>query len=154
MKTIIVFETIIGYISVIEDNGYITDIIFGKIDDTNATSTPLLLQVKTQILEYLAGNRKVFDFPITFSASPFTESVWQGITQVPYGKTITYSQLASLVGNPQAQRAVGTACGKNRLTLIIPCHRIIGKTDGIGGFGGDVTIKKALLALESKYSSE
>ena len=102
----------------------------------------------TQLDEYFFEGRKKFDVAFKISPTNFRLKVYQEMQKIPYGKSITYSDLASKVDSPKAFRAVGTACGKNPLPLIIPCHRVKAKS-GLGGFTGGLNIKRFLLSLES-----
>ena len=102
----------------------------------------------TQLDEYFFEGRKKFDVAFKISPTNFRLKVYQEMQKIPYGKSITYSDLACKVGSPKAFRAVGTACGKNPLPLIIPCHRVKAKS-GLGGFTGGLNIKRFLLSLES-----
>ena len=101
----------------------------------------------TQLDEYFFEGRKKFDIAFKISPTNFRLKVYQEMQKIPYGKSITYSDLAGKVGNPKAFRAVGTACGKNPLPLIIPCHRVKAQS-GLGGFTGGLDIKRFLLNLE------
>ena len=102
----------------------------------------------TQSDEYFFEGRKKFDIAFKISPTNFRLKVYQEMQKIPYGKSITYSDLASKIGSPKAFRAVGTACGKNPLPLLIPCHRVKGKS-GLGGFTGGLDLKRFLLNLES-----
>ena len=101
-----------------------------------------------QLDEYFFEGRKKFDIAFKISPTNFRLKVYQEMQKIPYGKSITYSDLAVKVGSPKAFRAVGTACGKNPLPLLIPCHRVKGKS-GLGGFTGGLDLKRFLLNLES-----
>lgn len=101
-----------------------------------------------QLEDYFAGHRTSFDLPLAPVGTPFQRTVWQALTEIPYGKTISYGELARRIGNPQASRAVGLANGANPLPIVVPCHRIIGADGSLTGFGGGLDIKRQLLALE------
>ncbi len=122
--------------------------IVAKSDDT-----VLIKTVKHQLKEYFCGVRKIFDFPIIYTGTDFQKQVWEEIKNIPYGKTITYSELAYRIGKPSSCRAVGTACGKNNLLIVIPCHRIVGKNGNITGYAAGLEIKKKLLNLENSIIS-
>ena len=100
-----------------------------------------------QICEYLAGKRREFDLPLQPDGTPFQQRVWSGMQRIPYGQVRSYGELASMIGYPRAARAVGSACGANRILLLIPCHRVVAK-NGIGGYGGNIALKRRLLSLE------
>ncbi len=101
-----------------------------------------------QMKEYFAGERQIFNLPLQPSGTPFQLKVWRTLVDIPYGTTITYSELAEKVGNPGASRAVGNANGKNPLVIIQPCHRVIAANTKLGGFSAGTYRKKLLLGLE------
>lgn len=101
-----------------------------------------------QLREYFAGKRAEFDLPLAPKGTAFQRSVWRQLQEIPYGETISYGELARRVGNPKASRAVGSANGANPLPIVIPCHRVIAGNGTLGGFGGGLPTKQALLALE------
>jgi methylated-DNA-[protein]-cysteine S-methyltransferase len=103
-----------------------------------------------QLGEYFDGCRKEFELPLALEGTAFQRAVWQRLREIPYGQTISYGELARRVGNPKASRAVGSANGANPIPIVIPCHRVIAADGKLGGFGGGLPVKKALLALEAK----
>jgi O-6-methylguanine DNA methyltransferase len=107
-----------------------------------------------QLQEYFAGKRRTFDLTVDFAGSELQEKVWHGLQQIPFGKTLTYGELARRVGFPRAARAVGAACGSNPLPIVIPCHRVIGSDGSLHGFGGGLWRKQALLELEGARQKE
>ena len=109
-----------------------------------------LTETARQLREYFAGKRITFDLPLEPDGTNFQKAVWKNLCEIPYGKTISYGELARRVGNPKASRAVGAANGQNPLPIVVPCHRVIGSTGKMTGFGGGIPVKEALLALESK----
>lgn len=109
---------------------------------------PIFREAEKQFADYFAGIRQEFDLPLKPQGTPFQMSVWRELQQIPYGTTISYGELARRVGNPNASRAVGLANGKNPLPIVIPCHRVIGSTGKLVGFGGGLPRKIALLELE------
>lgn len=111
---------------------------------------PLLSELKSQLKEYFAGNRKEFDLPLSLQGTPFQVKAWQTLLEIPYGKTFSYSDQAKKMKQPKAVRAVGTANSKNPICLIIPCHRVTRSDGTLGGYAGGVQIKQRLLELESK----
>ncbi|MEG2404868.1 MAG: methylated-DNA--[protein]-cysteine S-methyltransferase [Oscillospiraceae bacterium] len=110
----------------------------------------ILLCTKTQLNEYFSGQRKIFNLATKAEARPFTKSVWQALCEIPYGKTATYSEIASKIGKPTAARAVGRANHVNPLMIIVPCHRVIGKNGTLTGYAGGIDIKQALINIEAK----
>jgi len=111
---------------------------------TNAT----LLQLEEELGRYFAGQLREFTVPLDYPGTPFQQLVWDRLLRIPCGETISYEQLADDVGRPGAQRAVGTANGANRIAIVIPCHRVINKSGGLGGYGGGLDRKQFLLDLE------
>lgn len=111
--------------------------------------TPLSQQAHTQLTEYFSGERTAFSLPIAYPhGTPFQHSVWNALRNIPYGETRSYEDIAVVIGNPKAVRAIGQANTRNPILLLVPCHRVINKNGTIGGFGCGVEIKKQLLQLE------
>jgi methylated-DNA-[protein]-cysteine S-methyltransferase len=108
---------------------------------------PILEATATQLEEYFAGERTDFDLAMELDGTPFQQEVWTELTRIPYGETISYGELARRVGRPKGPRAVGQANGRNPIPIIVPCHRVLA-SNGIGGYGGGLKVKRALLALE------
>jgi methylated-DNA-[protein]-cysteine S-methyltransferase len=102
-----------------------------------------------QLTEYFAGTRKEFDITLAAEGTPFQDAVWKAISSVKYGESITYSELARRAGHPGAVRAAGTATGRNPITIMVPCHRIIGSDGSLTGYAGGLDRKRALRELES-----
>jgi methylated-DNA-[protein]-cysteine S-methyltransferase len=105
-----------------------------------------------QLEEYFAGTRKEFDLPLHLSGSDFQVQVLKELQQIPYGETTSYGEIARRIGRPKAMRAVGAANGRNPIPIIIPCHRVIGSSGDLTGFGGGLDTKEALLRLEAENS--
>jgi methylated-DNA-[protein]-cysteine S-methyltransferase len=110
---------------------------------------PLLLEAEGQLSEYFAGQRTQFDLPLEPRGTAFQTRVWQALREIPFGQTKSYMDLAAAIGSPEAIRAVGAANGKNPLSIIVPCHRVIGADGSLTGFAGGLHVKAALLALEA-----
>jgi methylated-DNA-[protein]-cysteine S-methyltransferase len=106
--------------------------------------------VRAQLAEYFAGARREFDVPLKLAGTPFQQRVWQELVQIPFGTTLTYAQLAQRVGKPTASRAVGHANGRNPISIIVPCHRVIGADGKLTGYAGGVDKKQWLLAWERR----
>lgn len=111
------------------------------------SSTPFARPI-AQLDAYFAGRLRDFDLPLAPQGTPFQLRVWQELQNIPYGQTISYGELARRIGNPSASRAVGLANGANPLPIVIPCHRVIGASGKLTGYGGGLPIKEKLLALE------
>ena len=107
-------------------------------------------QVETQLSEYFAGRRTIFDLPLETIGSPFQLRVWRALREIDYGKTMSYRELARRIGRPTAARAVGAANGSNPISIIIPCHRLIGASGALTGYAGGVEKKRSLLDLEAR----
>jgi len=107
-----------------------------------------LAEATRQVTEYFAGSRKTFNLPLAPQGTPFQQRVWQELLRIPHGEAISYGELATRVGNPKASRAVGAANGHNPISLIIPCHRVIGSDKSLTGYGGGLNVKEALLTHE------
>ena len=109
---------------------------------------PVLAQARRELAEYFAGRRRRFDLKLQPQGTPFQLSVWQALLEVDFGRTSTYGALAAKVGRPTGARAVGAAVGANPMSIVVPCHRIVGSTGALTGFGGGLERKAKLLALE------
>jgi methylated-DNA-[protein]-cysteine S-methyltransferase len=110
---------------------------------------PILLEAERQLGEYFAGGRTRFELPLEPRGSKFQKAVWRALTEIPFGHTRSYFDIAKRIGSPKACRAVGAANGKNPLPILIPCHRVIGRDGTLTGFGGGLHRKATLLALEA-----
>jgi methylated-DNA-[protein]-cysteine S-methyltransferase len=108
--------------------------------------------VRSQLAEYFAGERKEFDLPLSLSGTEFQVLVLEALQQIPYGETTSYGAVAKQIGRPKAMRAVGAANGRNPIPIIVPCHRVIGTSGDLTGFGGGLDTKAALLRLEAENS--
>jgi AraC family transcriptional regulator, regulatory protein of adaptative response / methylated-DNA-[protein]-cysteine methyltransferase len=115
-------------------------------------ASPLLAQLRIELAEFFAGERQQFTVPLVYPGTPFQQAVWAELLRIPYGRTISYEELARRVGRPGAQRAVGMANGQNRIGIVIPCHRVVNKSGKLGGYGGGLWRKQFLLDLEGKTS--
>lgn len=111
---------------------------------------PVLLETERQLGEYFAGKRKTFSIALDMRGTRFQKDVWEALLAIPFGETRSYGQLAKQLGNPQATRAVGAANGRNPLSIVVPCHRVIGSSGKLTGFAGGLEMKAHLLGLEGK----
>jgi methylated-DNA-[protein]-cysteine S-methyltransferase len=144
-------QTEIGPLTtMVDESGVVVGVRFGKAEaradrvlDPEATK-----DVDKQLLQYFAKEREEFDLPLNPKGSDFQQQVWQAIAQIPYGQTRTYGQIARQLGDPHASQAVGQAAGANPIPIIIPCHRVIGASSALVGFGGGLATKEKLLHLE------
>lgn len=113
---------------------------------------PLFIQSIEQLIQYFNGERRVFDFPINQTGTSFQQEVWSLLVTIPFGKTISYMQLAIKTGDPKATRAVANANGKNNVAIVVPCHRVIGSNRELTGYAGGLWRKKWLLEHEAKVA--
>jgi methylated-DNA-[protein]-cysteine S-methyltransferase len=109
--------------------------------------------LRDQLAEYFAGERQEFDVPIRLSGTPFQQRVWRELERIPYGATITYAELARRIGSPTASRAVGAANGRNPISILVPCHRVVGASGELTGYAGGVAQKQWLLAMEREAAN-
>jgi methylated-DNA-[protein]-cysteine S-methyltransferase len=151
-----VMETPLGPLLLAGDREAIRSIRFpkhGKAEqpepEWQEASEGALPEAVKQLREYFAGRRTEFDLRLAPEGTAFQLTVWRQLQNIPYGETISYGELARRVGNPNASRAVGAANGKNPIPIVIPCHRVIGASGKLTGFGGGLPMKEALLTLES-----
>lgn len=148
----------IGNLFIIKENEAITSICIGDNDflseTTNETivmdgNDPILLKSVQQLTEYFNGKRKEFELPLSINGTNFQKSVWSALCAIPFGETKSYLDIANQIGNPKAVRAVGQANRANKLPILIPCHRVIGKNKSLTGYAGSRTdIKEILLSIE------
>lgn len=151
MKKIFFYDTIIGKLGIAEENGAITDVYFSGENsgfDVALEESILLKEAYRQLEEYFTGKRQVFDLPLAPQGTVFQQKVWQALTEIPFGETRSYGQIAKRIGHPKASRAVGGANNKNPLPIFIPCHRVIGANGKLVGYAGGLEVKKMLLHVE------
>jgi methylated-DNA-[protein]-cysteine S-methyltransferase len=114
---------------------------------------PVLVETQRQLDEYFLGERRAFDVPLDLRGTPFQRSVWELLRTIPFGETRSYGELAAQLGNPAAMRAVGAANGRNPISIVVPCHRVVGATGKLTGFAGGLEAKQTLLRLEQTQQS-
>ena len=150
----ILYHSTVGFLTVVSDNHYIRKISFGKQElAEDHVETPehwLLLKAEQQLMEYFEGVRTVFDLPYQVNGTDFQKSVWDALAKIPYGTVKTYGTIAKEIGSVKASRAVGGACNKNPIAIVIPCHRVVGSNGNLTGFAGGLTVKETLLQLEQR----
>lgn len=148
-----IYESPIGKIG-IKDNGHsIIEVYFIKEaedQELELKETALIREAGRQLEEYFQGKRNDFDLPLEPKGTPFQKSVWEALITIPYGETRSYKEVAQKVNSPKAYRAVGMSNNKNPISIIIPCHRVIGANGKMVGYGGGLDIKEYLLNLESQ----
>ncbi len=150
------FESTIGRLLLMSDGTALTGLYLeepkygpaldgGSRFDDEAAPFP---ETKRQLAEYFNGTRATFDLPLAMHGTEFQKQVWKALLDIPFGVTMSYGELARKIGNPNASRAVGLANGRNPISIIVPCHRVIGSNGSLTGYGGGLPRKEALLSLE------
>lgn len=138
--------TPVGELTLFEEDGHLVAIDWGRA--TGGGESPLLAEARRQLDQYFAGTRRAFELPLAPAGSPFQTRVWRAMQRIPLGRTRSYGEIASELGS--SARAVGTACGRNPLPILIPCHRVLGAGGALGGYSGGegLPTKRWLLAHE------
>ena len=157
MRTYITsYSSPVGQLKIECSEEYINAVLFMNDDDiiSQTDTHPLLQLCKEQLDEYFSGSRKTFSLPIIQSGTAFQQKVWELLLQIPFGKTTSYNDLSKQYGDVKAIRAVASANGKNKLAIIVPCHRVIGSDGNLTGYGGGLWRKKWLLDFEKEHSGD
>jgi len=141
-------ETPIGPLVLSAEDGRLSGVAFAAAAEDRGTE-PVLLEAEAQLRGYFAGELEHFELPLAARGTDFQRSVWEALCEIPYGRTVSYSELAAAIGRPSACRAVGAANGRNALAVVVPCHRVIGAAGALTGYGGGLERKRLLLALEA-----
>lgn len=153
-------ETPLGTLEITAENGKITgiELLRGKSDNVegcrNAEDGAAIERAKTQLTEYFDSKRQEFDLDIELRGTDFQKSVWNVLRTIPYGRTMSYAQVAAAAGRPKAQRAAGSNIGKNPLLIVVPCHRVIKADGSLGGFGAGIENKIILQEIEGILRDE
>lgn len=142
------FTSSIGIFEIVSENNALISLKLVEKSENSSFETDFNKKVKTQLNEYFSGSRKVFDLKLNPQGTDFQKRVWLELSKIPFGELKSYSQIAQQIQNPNAVRAVGSACNKNPIMIIIPCHRVISKNGNLGGFAYGNLIKQKLLNLE------
>jgi methylated-DNA-[protein]-cysteine S-methyltransferase len=137
-----------GLVAVLWENDNPRRVPLSDPHSENIPQHAILQETKRQLEEYFAGQRQTFSLPFDMRGTPFQKLVWQALLTIPFGETKSYGQLARQIGNPNALRAVGAANGRNPLSIVVPCHRVIGSSGKLVGFAGGLDRKSFLLGLE------
>ena len=149
-----VTDSPIGELSLAVDEAGVCAVTFGRLD-VEATDDPRLDEAVAQLRSYFAGELTEFDLPLSVRrGSEFERAVWVELARIPYGEMRTYGAIAAAVGDASAARAVGVACNRNPLPLVVPCHRVVGAGGKLVGFGGGLPRKRFLLELEARVALE
>lgn len=152
------FDTSIGNLTVEEEDGGISQVYFTGYESRQASfleeitdrKTPLLAQAEKELGEYARGQRSVFHLPLCSKGTAFQKNVWDALCTIPYGETRSYRQIAEQVGSPKGYRAVGMANHNNPISIIVPCHRVVGSNGSLTGYAGGLEHKQMLLELEAR----
>lgn len=159
-----VIESPIGPLTLVTEDGKLTglymdvaghepdEVVIGErivVDDDSVLSV-----AASQLSAYFAGELTSFDLPLSLEGTAFQRTVWAGLRDIPYGETISYGELARRIGQPSASRAVGLANGRNPVSIVVPCHRVVGSDGSLTGYGGGLPRKRFLLALEQRVSGQ
>jgi len=151
-------ESPVGKLKLVASDRGLTAILWEKDDPSRVRLSemiedrqhPVLVETEQQLGEYFTGKRKTFTVPLDLRGTRFQQNVWEALCSIPFGETRSYGQLAEQLGNPRATRAVGAANGRNPISIIVPCHRVIGSSGKLTGFAGGLETKACLLKLEQK----
>lgn len=147
----LIYKSCVGNILIEADNIAITKIQF-NISNVSCCSSPLEQEAAKQLDEYFKGKRKNFDLPLNLKGTEFQKKVWEALKQIPYAQTRSYKEIAMVIGNKNASRAVGMANNKNPCPIVVPCHRVIGSNGSLVGYALGLDIKKKLLDLEKLHN--
>ncbi|MGB3154854.1 MAG: methylated-DNA--[protein]-cysteine S-methyltransferase [Chitinophagaceae bacterium] len=146
----------VGLLKITGTNDYISEVSFHdtsqKAEGNKKHLPPMLINCVEQLIQYFNGQRRIFELPLHQTGTPFQQNVWSLLTQIPFGKTISYLELARKTGDTKATRAVANANGKNNIAIIVPCHMVIGSNKDLVGYAGGLWRKKWLLELEAKMA--
>ena len=153
MKYLDYINSPIGLIELTADESVLISILFQSKQQQKSQPNHLTELAAKQLAEYFAGSRQSFEIPTAFQGTDFQNKVWHSLIAIPYGTVASYRDIAEAIDNPKAVRAVGTANGKNPLTIIVPCHRIIGSDGSLTGYAGGIERKQWLLQHEARFNS-
>jgi methylated-DNA-[protein]-cysteine S-methyltransferase len=148
------YNSPVGLLRITATHKYVTEVHFVKetevVAEVPSQMNDVLQQCLDQLIAYFQGQLKTFDIPVQQEGTAFQQSVWSELLNIPYGKTISYLQLAKRLGDPKVIRAAASTNGKNNIAIIVPCHRVIGSNNDLVGYGGGLSRKKWLLEHEMK----
>jgi|SRR6185312_2114401 len=155
------YHSPVGIIKIKISGSYVTELLYINDESELMRESIKVSSEEKQILdkciaqfdEYFLGKRKIFDFPVKQEGTVFQQKVWSELVKIPYGKTISYLQLAQQLGDAKSIRAAASANGRNKLNIVVPCHRVIGSDGSLIGYGGGLPRKKWLLDHENKYAN-
>lgn len=144
----IIADTPVGYLEIISDGAALTGIRSVGGVEGDISEDKITIEAKRQLAEYFDKKRRRFELPLHLSGTDFQLRVWNALTEIPFGETRSYKDVAEMAGSPKSCRAAGNAVGKNPFLIVLPCHRVIASDGTIGGFSADIRIKKYLLEFE------
>ena len=153
MKYVWHYETPIGKIRIAETNGVISHLLFGdeELKGFELNETAVIKAAVKELFGYFDGKRTEFTCPVCLQGTEFQKAVWEALKTIPFGETRSYKDIAVQIGNPKAMRAVGMANHNNPVSIIVPCHRVVGADGSLTGYGGGLPIKQYLLDLEKAH---
>lgn len=141
----------VGTLTLTEEEGALTGLYFGRLSrQGQEVLSPVLEETARQLSEYFSGKQREFSLPLSPKGTKFQLRVWRALETIPYGETRSYGDMARLIGSPKACRAVGMANHRNPISIIVPCHRVVGANGSLTGYGGGLDVKRFLLDLEQK----
>ena len=143
------YKSPIGILEIICENSKLVSLKLVDCCEKTTVETNFIKDIKKQLDEYFLGKRTIFNIKINPAGTDFQKLVWKELQNIPYGKTKSYSEVAESIGNKNTQRAVGNACNKNPIMIIIPCHRVVSKNNNLGGYAYGSIIKQKLLNVEN-----
>jgi methylated-DNA-[protein]-cysteine S-methyltransferase len=153
--SVLVVDSPVGQLTLTADAGALVGVRFGAVDPATKSRDAVLVAVRAQLMAYFAGRLTDFTVPVVIRrGSEFERAVWAELARIPYGEMRTYGDIAKAVGDSGAARAVGTACNRNPVPVIVPCHRVVGAGGKLVGFGGGLPRKRQLLELEARVALE
>lgn len=148
------YKSPIGNLRIVVDESSLVVLDFNEDEKKQSDEHRYINEVKNQLDEYFKGTRKLFDLNIKINGTDFQNKVWNELTKIPYGETISYKELATRIGNDKACRAVGNANNKNKISIVIPCHRVVGSNKKLVGYAGGLDKKEWLINHENKVTNE
>lgn len=148
------YKSPIGNLRIVVDENSLVALDFNEDEKKQSDEQRYIKEVKKQIDEYFKGTRELFDLNIKINGTDFQNKVWNELTKIPYGETISYKELAARIGNDKACRAVGNANNKNKISIVIPCHRVVGSNKKLVGYAGGLEKKEWLINHENKVTKE
>lgn len=151
MERFAYFSSPVGTLTLTEEEDALTGLYFGRLSrQGQEVLSPVLEETARQLSEYFSGKRREFSLPLSPKGTEFQLRVWRALETIPYGETRSYGDMARLIGSPKACRAVGMANHRNPISIIVPCHRVVGANGSLTGYGGGLDAKRFLLDLEQK----